>query len=122
MSRHSRSLAAQAVSLSIAAPQVIAHRMLNMTHEEFHRMGAEKFAAFGESWTAMMLQGAFEAQQMAFSFMLAVWFPWLAPRHSAARQFQNAALAIAGKGMAPVQRRAVANARRLGRLKGPGRL
>jgi hypothetical protein len=36
---------------------------------------------------------------------------------SASRQLSDAALSILGKGMAPISRRAVANARRLGRPK-----
>jgi hypothetical protein len=51
--------------------------------------------------------------------MQSLWFPWMQPkrRQSASRQLSNAALGIFGKGMAPVRRRAVANAKRLGRVK-----
>ena len=47
--------------------------------------------------------------------MQSFWFPW-APRQSAARQLSDAALEVLERGMAPVRRRAVANAKRLGRI------
>lgn len=82
-------------------------------------MGAEKVAACNESVAAMALQAIQANQQLAASFMQAFWFPWLATksRKSASRRARNAMLGIAGKGMAPVRRRAVANARRLSRTK-----
>jgi len=94
-------------------PQVIAHRMMQLDRKEFHTMGAEKFVAFGQSWNAMVMQSMIENQRLALSMAQSFWFPWLAPRSSAARQLTNAALGIAGAGMAPVHRRAVANAKRL---------
>ena len=48
--------------------------------------------------------------------MQSFWFPWL-PRQSVAGQLNEAALGVLGKGFAPVRRRAVANAKRLGRGK-----
>lgn len=77
-------------------------------------MGAEKFLAFGESWNAMFVQAALENQRLAFSALQALWFPWL-PRSSASRQLGNAARGILGAGLAPVHRRALANAKRLRR-------
>ena len=96
-------------------PQVIAHRSLGMDSREFHRMGAEKMFAFGESWNAMYMQMFMEQQRLAISFMTSFWFPWLAPRRSAASQIGSAMLGITGAGLAPVHRRALANAKRLGR-------
>lgn len=78
-------------------------------------MGAEKFAAFGESWTAMATQAVLENQKLALSFMQSLWFPWIRSRPSS--RTNQAALRILGKGLAPVRRRAVANARRLRRAK-----
>ena len=95
-------------------PQVIAYRALGMDRKEFHRMGAEKFLAFGESWNAMFVQAALENQRLALSAMQAFWFPWL-PRSSASRQLGNAARGVLGAGLAPVHRRALANAKRLRR-------
>ena len=113
-SRKSRSLAAQSIELGVAVPQVIAHRLARMDSQEFCRMGSEKVAAFNEAWAAMAMQAALENQKMALSFLQSFWFPWARPRKSASRQLSDAALGILGKGMAPVRRRAVANAKRLG--------
>jgi hypothetical protein len=100
-------------------PQVIAHRALRIDPKEFHRMGAEKLFAFGESWNAMFMQAFVEQQRMAASLMTSFWFPWLAPksRQSAARQLTSAAFGVAGAGLAPVHRRARANAKRLRRTR-----
>ena len=105
--RRSKALAAQTVDLAFAVPQVLAHRLTRMAmagatpsardQREFYRMGTEKVMAFNEAWAAM-------AMQTWRSF----WFP---------THLSSAALDILGKGMAPYRRRAVANARRLGRPK-----
>jgi hypothetical protein len=126
--RKSKSLAAQTFELGMAAPQVIAHRVARMAsagasssardHAEFHRMGIEKIAAMNEAWTAMAAQAFLENQKFALRFMQSLWFPWMRPSpdvKSVSRQLNQAALGILGKGMAPVRRRAVANAKRLGR-------
>lgn len=128
--RKSKSLSAQAAALAVAVPQVIVHRAIRMAmagaspsardRKEFHRMGAEKVAALTESWNAMAVQTFRANQQLALSYMQSLWFPWLSPMSSAksaSRQLSNAALGILGKGMAPIRRRAVANAKRLGRTK-----
>lgn len=120
MRRTRKSLAAQAIALGIAAPQVIAHRAARMDRKEFHRMGTEKIAAFSEAWSAMAMQAFLENQKLALSLMQSFWFPWAHPRSSASsvsRRLNNAALSILGKGVAPIRRRAVANAKRLGRAK-----
>lgn len=122
--------AAQAAELALAVPQVIAHRVTRMAiagpapvardRREFQRMSAEKLAAFNESWNAMSLQAFRANQQLAMSFLQALWLPWAAPKastRSASRQIGSAVWGIAAKGMAPVHRRAVANAKRLGRTK-----
>ena len=125
-SRKSRRLATQTAELAFAVPQVIAHRAMRMAmagaspsardRKEFHGMGAEKMLAFGESWNAMAMEAFMANQRMALSVMQSFWFPWL-PRQSVSRQLSDAALGILGKGMAPVRRRAVANAKRLGRAR-----
>jgi hypothetical protein len=125
-SRRSRSLAAQTVDLGFAVPQVIAHRVARMMvagaspsardRRELQRMGTEKMLAATEAWNAMAVQTVLENQKLAFSFMQSLWFPWV-KRQSAALQVSNAALEVLGRGMAPVRRRAVANAKRLGRLR-----
>ncbi len=121
--RRSKSLAAQSIDLGFAVPQVIGHRVARMmiaggspsARRELHRMGTEKILAANEAWNAMALQAVLENQKLALSFMRSLWFPW-AQRQSAAMQLSNAALDVLGKGMAPLRRRAVANARRLRRI------
>ena len=128
--RKSKSLAAQTFELGIAAPQVIAHRVARMAsagtslsardRAEFQRMGMEKIAAVNEAWTAMAAQAFLENQKFALTFMQSLWFPWMRPTPTAksvSRQLKRAAVGTLGKGLAPVRRRAVANAKRLGRIK-----
>jgi hypothetical protein len=124
-SRRSKSLAAQTVDLGFAVPQVITHRVARMMmaggspsardRRELHRMGTEKILAANEAWNAMAVQAVLENQKLALSFMQSLWFPWVR-RQSAAMQLSNAAMDVLGKGMAPLRRRAVANAKRLGRI------
>ena len=83
-------------------------------------MGTEKVAALTESWNAMAVEAFLANQKLALSYMQSLWFPWFGPRptaKSASRQMTKAALGILGEGMAPIHRRAVANAKRLGRAK-----
>jgi len=91
-----RSLVAQSIDLGFAVPQVLAHRLYRMDPAEFYRMGSEKVVAFHQAWAAMAAQAFMENQKLAQSF----WF---------------AGLSILGSGMAPIRRRAVANAKRLRR-------
>ena len=127
--RKSKSLFAQTFELGIAAPQVIAHRVARMAsagaspsardRAEFHRMGIEKIAAVNEAWTAMAAQALLENQKFTLKFVQSLWFPWMRPTptfKSVSRQLNRAAVGILGKGMPPVRRRAVANAKRLGRI------
>jgi hypothetical protein len=110
-SRRSKSLAAQTVDLGFAVPQVIAHRVARIMlaggspsardRRELHRMGTEKILAANEAWNAMAVQAVLENQKLALSLMQSLWVPWVR---------------VLGKGMAPVRRRAVANAKRLGRI------
>ena len=103
--QQSLKLAQHATELMVAAPQVVAHRLTRMAQAghtpnardraEFQRMGAEKMAAFWESWQAMGLQA-----------MMAWNLPWW--------QSGSAWTTLMARGLAPVHRRAVANAKRLG--------
>jgi hypothetical protein len=123
--RRSKSLAAQSIDLGFAVPQVIGHRIARMMiaggspsardRRELHRMGTEKILAANEAWNAMAIQTVLENQKLALSLMQSLWFPWM-QSETAAMQLSNAALDILGKGLAPVRRRAVANAKRLGRI------
>lgn len=124
--RRSKSLAVQTAELGLAVPQVIAHRIARIMiaggspsardRRELHRMGTEKILAANEAWNAMAIQAVLENQKLAISFMQSLCSPWVR-RQSAAMQLSNAALDVLGKGIAPLRRRAVANARRLGRIR-----
>ena len=129
--RPSTSLSAKTAELALAVPQVVAHRLLRMAHagphlsardrKEFARMVAEKHSAFGESWNAMALQTLQSQRTFAAALALAAT-PTRSTRASPAAQtlatqLQQAALAVIGKGLAPVHRRAVANAKRLARTR-----
>jgi hypothetical protein len=88
--------------------------------EEFRRMGAEKLAAFNESWNAMALQTFRANQELALSIVGLLWNPWGRSWPSfiaTSRRMSTATLGVLGQGMAPVHRRAVANAKRLRRTK-----
>jgi hypothetical protein len=129
--RSARTLHAQAAELAWAVPQVVAHRLARIAgaglkptlrdRKEFARMVAEKHDAFGESWQAMAWQ-ALHAQQEFTAALARAALAAPSPRrknaaHALAQQLHRSALAVAGKGLAPVHRRAVANAKRLGRTK-----
>jgi hypothetical protein len=132
--RKAARLGQQASELMLAAPQVVAHRLGRMAvagarpsakdRREFQRMGAEKLAAFGEAWQAMLIQMMKSNVQMTAAWLQGGWsapssrrsVPAPAPAlHRIAVEWQLAALELLGQGMRPVHRRAVANARRLGR-------
>lgn len=127
--RRTKSLAVQAAEMAFAAPQVIAHRTARMAlggltpsardRKELNAMGAEKAAAFVESWSAMALEAMRINQQLTLSAMQSFWFPWSGTRsrRSVSAQLDQAADAMLRVAMAPVHRRAVANAKRLGRPK-----
>jgi hypothetical protein len=104
-----------------SSPIVIANRLARFAspgavtnvkdQAEFQRMGAEKVAAFYESWNAMGLEVMRVQQEWAYQSAFAWW-----PQHAAAKAWPSpveAALRVIDEGLAPVHRRAVANARRL---------
>ncbi|MES2959747.1 MAG: polyhydroxyalkanoate granule-associated phasin [Pseudomonadota bacterium] len=128
--RKAKSLATKSAELALAVPQVVAHRLARMAiagstlstrdQEEFTLMAAEKGAAFVEAWQAMATQTVLAHQAMAMSFARSFWS--LAPRGRltparVAAQLQGAALGVIAKGLAPVHRKATANAKRLARTK-----
>jgi hypothetical protein len=129
-SRKTKSVAFKAAELAVAVPQVVAHRVTRMAlsgstlserdRKEFELMVAEKKTAFAEAWQAMAVQTVRANQALATSFLRSLWSPTFWGKPSAARaasQVQSAALGILGKGMAPVHRKAVSNAKRLARTK-----
>ena len=124
------SLFTKAAELAVAVPQVVAHRVTRMAiagpapskrdRKEFELMVAEKKLAFSQSWGAMATQVLRANRVLAASLVRSAWSPAALTRPSAtavAAKFQAAALGVLGKGMAPVHRKAVANAKRLARMK-----
>jgi hypothetical protein len=127
-SRRSRALARHSLDLSLAAPQVIAHRFARMALAgaaptprdlaEFQRMGAEKIIAFGAAWQAMGLAAARAQQshlQALTRSLLTPW--WIVPPDlgALARRANAAAVDVLAAGIAPIRHKAVGNARRLAR-------
>ncbi|CAB5703162.1 Uncharacterised protein [Delftia tsuruhatensis] len=125
------SVARQATELAVAAPQVVAQRLTRMAvaganpsardRKEFNRMVSEKQAAFYQSWNAMGLQSMAASQALMQAWMRMWLPPWSTTAWngsalaSQASLWQNAMWGVVDKGLAPVHRTAVANARRLAR-------
>ena len=125
-----KSLAAKSAELAFAVPQVVAHRVARMAlagsspsdgdRREFNKMISEKQAAFSQAWIAMATE-TFRANQ---SIAASLFGSFLSPRAttktstaSISRKMQRAANSIASKGLAPIHRTAVANSKRLAKLK-----
>jgi hypothetical protein len=84
---------------------------------ELHRMSTEKVAAFYESWNAMFVEMCRANVQFA---QASIGWPWslAMSRRAPARlstEGGRAVAAVLGAGLAPIRRRAVANAKRLRR-------
>jgi len=126
----------QAADLMFAAPQVMAHRLSRMAlaglspskrdRREFTTMGTEKITAFAQSWNAMALEALRFNQELAMECWKAAWTPWWMPGRGSlvsrmltdSRRLEVATLDTLGRGLAPIRRRAVGNARRLNRQAG----
>lgn len=128
--RSTQALTAKTADLTLAAPQVVAHRVTRMAlvgpmlsqrdRNEFSRMVTEKIGAFVQAWQAMALQALLAQQALAASAwrMALSPMPWSASSASrAAAQVQDAAASVLDKGLTPVHRTVVANAKRLSRTK-----
>jgi hypothetical protein len=130
--------------IAVAAPQVVAHRTARMAksgptrstadRKELTRMTQEKFKAFGESASAMAAE-IFKANlalwpsvvRAGWTLPSAMWMPTAraGSRRSASKStlaaaavphtVSSAASRVLAKGLAPVHRRATANAKRLRR-------
>lgn len=117
-----RKAARQFIDLSIAAPEVIAHRMVRMAsaggvlngadRQELSRMSLEKWEAVWLAWVAMGTAGAAFWMRMATS-----WSPWPATAHpmSSHHTLEGLLGQITTAGLAPYVRMAKANRRRLRR-------
>jgi hypothetical protein len=126
--RRQATLAIQATELAVAAPLVAAHRLSRLAlaghrpgsrdRREFALMGAEKVAAFHESWNAMFMQSLRIQQEIVASMWRSFFipkftpWPWIVP---SPLDLPHSTVRVLAKGIAPVHRRVVANARRLGR-------
>ena len=106
--------------LAIATPQVMSYRMnrlasmVNWTKtdlDELYLMGSEKVAAFFESWQAIGRQSMRFQKEIAEGLPTLLAQPWLCKLTPA--WIADHALRALSTGLAPVHRRAVANARRL---------
>jgi len=118
--RPRRTSAQQLVELGIAAPQVVAHRLTRMAaagagpsardRREFVGMVLEKQTAFAQGWAAMWVEGWMAQQRLMMACLSGN--PWT-PGHAmqAAASWER----VLDRGIAPVRRKAVANARRLSR-------
>ena len=122
-------VARHSLGLAFAVPEVMSQRLLRLwlagpapsarDRREFARMGAEKLPAFYASWQAMVL--ALYRANLRLACAPLWWLslyasPHLAPGRFAARG-QRTALAVLGHGLAPLHRRAAANASRLRRVR-----
>jgi hypothetical protein len=129
-SRNTKSLITKAAELAFAVPQVVAHRVMRMAgagptlsdrdRKEFQLMSAEKSEAFNESWNAMTRDAVRVNHELTANFLHSIWSPSLEGKSSASAlvsQLQSAALGVLDRGMTPVHRKAVANAKRLARTK-----
>lgn len=118
--RSARTASAQLLQLGLAAPQVMAHRIARMAsagpmpsardRREFTGMMLEKQTAFAQAWMAMWVQ-ALQVQQQWWLSCLA----GMPDASRAAARVQADWEQVLSHGIAPVRRRAVANARRLSR-------
>lgn len=127
--RHATSAAVRSMELGFAVPLVVAHRLARMANaghsptardrKEFGRMVAEKQAAFVQSWWAMAMQSALVYPTIVTALLRSFWS--IGPRSFApaavAAQLQRAAFGVFNKGLAPVHRKATANAKRLTRTR-----
>ena len=112
-------LARKSLELSLAAPQVVAHRLSRMAtaganpsardRQEFWNMGAEKVVAFQQSWLGMASMLAHAQWRAAASMWL------LRPPASQLAEASRVASRVLAAGLTPIHAKAVANARRLSR-------
>jgi hypothetical protein len=112
--------------LALAAPLVATQRLSRLAaggpvysardRREFAGMVEEKQVAFFQSWMAMSMEAVRIQQQMWLAWMRPLMWPTLSAlsRTAPAPQWRyDHLLRIAGMGLVPVHRKALANARRL---------
>jgi hypothetical protein len=128
-SPRSSSAARKAAELSLAAPQVIAHRLTRMAlagpvlssrdRKEFTGMVREKQLAFTQGLVGAWIEVARVNQAMLLSAMTSLWSLQspLARARASARQMNSGVNTVTDKFLAPVHRKAVSNARRLAKTR-----
>ncbi len=119
-------LAATLTELAVAVPQVVGHRVARMAlagavpserdRREFAGMVLEKQLAFAQSWQAMFA-AALETQQAVAEAWLAAATGRTDIAARAAHRAHQASATVLSVGLAPLHRKAVANARRLGKAR-----
>lgn len=123
--QQSKKLMKQTAELAAASPHVIAHRMNQMSlapftlsplaMQEFYTMTTEKMLAAQQSFLAMSAEVATVNQRHMTSMINAFWNP-LAMQSSdtfSAIDYQRDSLRVLNKGIAPIRKAAVSNAKRL---------
>lgn len=124
--RHQARLARQVGELALAVPAVVGHRLTRMAlagpmpgardRREFSGMVSEKGVAFTHAWASMGWQMLMAQQRLAFACWQAAFMPWLGGGAAGLRRhWEQSAHEVLAAGVAPVHRKAVANARRLAR-------
>lgn len=127
--KKSRSLTSRSAELAVAAPLVVAHRVTRMAlagpnlsardRKEFAMMVAEKQAAFAQAWGDMALQSIRAHQALSASMWRAFLTPFSFGSTAASFPVQvgDAAIDVLNEGLAPIHRKAVANATRLAKTR-----
>ena len=129
-SRKSEELKKKTAELAEAAPQVIAKRLGSLAasgpmlsrqdQQDLHEMVSEKQTAFTESFVAMSMQVMASQQELTMKAMKSVIWPKGTANSNfmqAADDAHNAALDVLDKGLEPIHKTAVANAKRLNKKK-----
>lgn len=129
-SRKSEELQKKATELAEAAPQVIAKRLGSLAasgpmlslqdQQDLQEMVSEKQTAFTQSFVAMSMQMMVSQQELAMKAMKSLIWPTGSANANlmqAADDAQSAALDVLDKGLDPIHKTAVANAKRLNKKK-----
>ena len=128
--RKSKSLTLKSIELSLSVPQVVAYRVAQMVSagpklserdlKEFEMMVNEKHKAFAQAWSGMAMHAlranhAFTESMLRF-FFRPFSYDWPSAA-SAVAHAQNAVIGLLSKGLTPIHRKAVSNARRLAKTR-----
>jgi len=130
MATRRRSLTAKSMELALSIPLVVSHRVTRMAlagtklserdRKEFQMMIYEKHTVFAQAWSDMTVHALrvnWALTASMFRFFVTPFSPTGASAAAAAARVQNAAVAVLSKGLAPIHRKTVSNARRLAKTK-----